>query len=148
MWEVGVGDRLFGLPAAAKSNDFDFLYETTTTVDPQQVAIRRMEQLCFQWADDCVGVPAIWTRRHRSDLAPRPGGDLRCGVELRLPRLPVIELRMVARDDLAPAASRTEEAPGVRRPGKGGGRQSGAGISGSVAAVTAVLSSLPIAAPS
>jgi hypothetical protein len=49
-----VGDRLFAPPARLKSRDFDFLYEMTISVERQQAAVFQMEQMCFQWADDCL----------------------------------------------------------------------------------------------
>jgi hypothetical protein len=54
IWDVDVGDRLFAPPPHVKLSDFDFLYETTISVDRQQAAVLRMEQMCFQWADDCL----------------------------------------------------------------------------------------------
>jgi integrase len=54
VWDVELGDRLFAPPKPVKSNDFDFLYDSAISVDPQQVHILRMEQLCRQWADDCL----------------------------------------------------------------------------------------------
>jgi hypothetical protein len=53
-WDVELGDRVFASPKPTKSNDFDFLYDSLISVDPQQIHILRMEQLCLQWADDCL----------------------------------------------------------------------------------------------
>lgn len=54
IWDVELGDRAFAPPKPVKANEFDFLYESLISVDPQQVQILRMEQLCQQWADDCL----------------------------------------------------------------------------------------------
>lgn len=53
-WDVELGGRLFVPPKAAKPSDLDFLYDSSISIDPQHVAVLRMEQLCFQWADDCL----------------------------------------------------------------------------------------------
>jgi integrase len=54
IWDVGVGDRLFAPRTTVKSSDFHFLYDTTISVDRQQATVLQMEQMCFQWADDCL----------------------------------------------------------------------------------------------
>ena len=48
-WDVTLGDRLFVPPKAAKPSDFDFLYDSSISIDPQHVAVSRMEQSCVQW---------------------------------------------------------------------------------------------------
>jgi hypothetical protein len=37
-----------------KLSDFDFLYGNTISVDRQQTSVFQMEQMCLQWADDCL----------------------------------------------------------------------------------------------
>ena len=53
-WDVALGDQLFVPPKATKLSDFDFLYDSSISIDPQYVAVLRIEQLCFEWADDCL----------------------------------------------------------------------------------------------
>ena len=67
VWDVELGDRLFAPPKPMKSNDFDFLYDSAISVDPQQVHILRMEQLCRQWADDCLANAGLVVDEQRHD---------------------------------------------------------------------------------
>ena len=54
IWDVGVGDRLFAPLPPVKLSDFDFLYDNTISLDRRQTSLFQMEQMCLQWADDCL----------------------------------------------------------------------------------------------
>jgi hypothetical protein len=53
-WDVELGDRLFASRKLTKSSDFDFLYDSSISVDHQEFDVLRMEQLSLQGADDCL----------------------------------------------------------------------------------------------